>query len=291
MYTGCIYVDFSKAFETIDHKILLEKLKLYGFDTQSLALMRNYITTRTQVTTVNGNTSSSRNVECGTAQGSILGPLIYIIYVNDVLNVLDCENDIFLYADDMLIISRDKNVDQMIVALQGKMDNIFSWCQSNRLTKNQGKTKYMVISSMDVKLSCGISIGDQTIRRVKQYEYLGMIIEERLNMDKQIECIYKKANKKLCIMSRIRIVITDKTASKIYKTMIRPHLEYVDFIIDSGSKKLVSKMDRLQKRALRRIENSINSENRKSYTELEKLYGIENLQIRQQRSLLMHNIH
>ena len=103
-----------------------------------------------------------------------------------------------------------------------------------------------------------------------------MIIEERLNMDKQIECIYKKANKKLGIISRIRIFISDKTASKIYKTMIRPHLEYVDFVIDSGSKKLVNRLNRLQERALRRIEYSTRPENRKSYPELEKQYGIEN---------------
>ena len=111
-----------------------------------------------------------------------------------------------------------------------------------------------------------------------------MIIEERLNMDKQIECIYKKANKKLGIMSRIRILVSDKTVSKIYKTMIRPHLEYVDFVIDSGSKKLVNRLNRLQERALRRIEYST----RQSYPELEKQYGIENLFIRRQRSLLIH---
>ena len=89
-------------------------------------------------------------------------------------------------------------------------------------------------------------------------------------------------------MSRIRVFITDKIACKIYKTMIRPHLEYVDFIIESGSKNLIHKLDCLQERALRRIEYCPLSENRKSYPELEVYYGIENLHIQRHRSLLVY---
>ena len=98
--------------------------------------------------------------------------------------------------------------------------------------------------------------------------------------------MYKKANKKLGILSRIRMFITCKTAANIYKTMIRPLLEYVDFVIDSGSKCLISKLDRFQERALRRIEYCTQPENRKSYVELGKLYNIENLHVRRKRSLL-----
>ena len=85
MYTGCIFVDFSKAFETINHSVLLKKFKLYGFDIKSIKLMENYISTKTQVTNVNGFITQPRSVTCGTEQGPILGPLIYIMYVNDVL--------------------------------------------------------------------------------------------------------------------------------------------------------------------------------------------------------------
>ena len=157
----------------------------------------------------------------------------------------------------------------------------------NKLTINEVKTKYMIVTPGNVNPSVGITISTHSIGRVKQYEYLGMIIDERLNMDRQIECMYKKANKKLGILSRIRIFITDKTACKIYKTMVRPHLEYVDFIIESGSKIYVSKLDRLQERALRKIEYCSQPENRKTYSMLEMKYGIENLYKRRKRSLLM----
>ena len=150
MYSGCIYVDFSKAFETIDHKILLNKLKLYGFDNSSQRFLKNYVTTRTQVTTVNEFVSEQKPVKCGTAQGSILGPLIYIIYVNDVLGLLGENNNLYLYADDMLIMSSHKNIELMLCDLQNRLDKIFIWCKKNKLTINKAKTKYMIISNTNV---------------------------------------------------------------------------------------------------------------------------------------------
>ena len=291
MYSGCIYVDFSKAFETVNHVILLKKLEIYGFDVKSLKLLQNYITTRTQVTTVGERTSSPRAVKCGTAQGSILGPLIYIIYVNDVLGQIEKDVDIFLYADDMLIMTKHMNVEIMLSKLQQAMHKIYVWCLENRLTINESKTKYMIVNNTKTEPISKISIAGKHLSRVTQYEYLGMIIHEKLNMDTQIESMYKKANKKLGIFSRIRRFITTETATKLYKTMIRPHLEYVDFIVDSGNKILISKIDRLQERALRRIEFCKVAENRKSYVELELLYGIERLTLRRKRSLLSQMFH
>ena len=107
-------------------------------------------------------------------------------------------------------------------------------------------------------------------------------------MDRQIESMYKKANKKLGILSKIRMFISCDTSARIYKTMIRPHREYVDFIFEYGSKKLVSKLDRIQERALRRIECCKKSENRKEYSILKKEYKIENLSVRRARNLLRY---
>ena len=283
---GVYLIDFSKAFETINHTILLNKLKLYGFEQNSLNLMESYITKRRQVTNVNGHTSSAQSVQCGTAQGSILGPLIYILYVNDVLRSLENDNDIYLYADDMLILSSNRNVENMLLSLQSKMNRIYRWCISNKLTINEAKTKYMIVSSGNVEPINKIYIAGTELGRVSHYEYLGMIMDSKLNMDKQIESMYKKANKKLGILSRIRMFITCNTAARIYKTMIRPLIEYVEFVIDSGSKCLISKLDRFQERVLRRIEYCTQPGNRKSYTELETLYNIENLHGRRDRSLL-----
>ena len=194
-----------------------------------------------------------KNVKCGTAQGSILGPLIYIIYVNDVLVLFENDKSLYLFADDVLITASHNNVEKMLYTLQSRMDNIYEWCRKNKLTINQ-TTKYMIVNNLRVEPISIISIAGYRLGRVSQYVYLGMIIHEKLNMDVQIESMYKKANKKLGIMSRIWGFITTNTVVKIYKIMIRPHLEYVDFIIDSGSKSIISRIDRLQERALCRID-------------------------------------
>ena len=288
MYSGCIYVDFSKAFETVDHKILLKKIKLYGFGIASQKFLKNYITTRTQTTTIGEYVSEPNSVKCGTAQGSILGPLIYIIYVNDVLGLFENDNNLYLYADDMLIMANHRNVEIMMTELQKRLDIICLWCKQNKLTINEGKTKYMIVSNANVVPIRTISIDSKELGRVTQYEYLGMIIQEKLSMDAQIESMYKKANKKLGVLSRIRRFITANTSVRIYKTMIRPHLEYVDFVVESGSKIVISKFNRLQERALRRIEYCNNPENRKTYVELEKQFDVENLYLRRERNLLNH---
>ena len=137
-------------------------------------------------------------MRCGTAKGSILGPLIYIIYVNDVLGILgQNERSIYLYGDNMLILASHNNVENMMSILQRKLAKIFKWCMENKLTVNETKTKYMIVKNLRVETISNISIGNHVLDRVSQYEYLGMIMHEKLNMDVQIESMYKKANKKL----------------------------------------------------------------------------------------------
>ena len=286
VFTGCIFVDYSRAFETIDHNILLAKLKMYGLDDISLNFFRNYITNRTQSTVVNGFVSADREVVYGTAQGSVLGPLIYIIYVNDVLKVLSATNKIIMYADDMLIISRDASEARMIDDLQNNLNKVVRWCNHNKLTINREKTKYMFISNRTSMITSSIFIHDQKLSRVSQYEYLGVIIDKDLKLTPYVESMFKKANSKLGILSKIRRFITEETAVRIYKVMIRPYLEYVDFAIDSSSKEKVDRIDRLQCKALRRIEHCNIPEEREPYVVLERKYKIEKLCIRRKRSLL-----
>ena len=160
----------------------------------------------------------------------------------------------YLYADDMLIMSDHVNIETMLRNPQGKIDRIYYWCRLNKHPMNEVKTKYMVIGSGKVEPIERILINNRVLGKVTQYEYLGMIIEHKLNMDKQIELMCKKANKQLGVLSKVRMFISCNTAARIDKTMIHPHIEYVDFIIESGSKALVLKLYRLQERALRRIE-------------------------------------
>ena len=127
-YSWCVFVDFSRAFESIDHSILLEKLKLYGLDTIPLTFMENYMSCRRQITTVNGHNSKQEAVTYGTAQGSILGPLIFIMYVNDIFDSLDQDNSVFMYADDTLLISKAETIEEITAKAEktGKHVNLVS---------------------------------------------------------------------------------------------------------------------------------------------------------------------
>ena len=195
--------------------------------------MKMYMGSRKQTTIINGKCSSLEPVTYGTAQGSILGPLIFILYVNDIFNSIGKDNSAFMYADDTLLICKDET--------PTKVKMVYKWCQANKLSINIEKTKYMIVRHMKVQHEPEIQIDQTKINTVHQYEYLGMILDDRLSMNDYLDVIWKKTDAKISILSKIRRFISEKTAIRIYKCMIRPHLDYIDFAIDSGS------ADRVQK--------------------------------------------
>ena len=270
-FSGCLFIDFSRAFDSIDHTILAEKLKLYGFDNTSLKLMVNYMSCRNQTTVVNGHVSTRAPVTYGTAQGSILGPLIFILYVNDLFDYIKHDSSIYMYADDTLLVCESDNIDSVTM--------------KNKLSINFTKTKYMVIKHTKVPNEPTLIVEKNNINTVNQYEYLGVVLDDKLTMNKYLDAIWKKTNSKLGILAKIRRFISEKTAIRIYKCMIRPHLDYIDFTIDSGSADRIQKLDNLQKKAVRRIEYCLNPENRQNIETLMEKYNIESLRLRRKKNL------
>ena len=286
LYSGCIFIDFSRAFDCIDHQILMEKLELYGFDDTALKFMKMYMHSRKQSTIINGFSSPLKPLTYGTAQGSILGPLIFILYVNDIFNSVNQNDSTFMYADDTLLIFKGENPAVVTEKAQKAFQKVQKWCEANKLNINMDKTKYMLIRHMKVQHEPEFKIEQGKINTVHQYDYLGMTLDDKLSMNEYLDVIAKKANMKIGILSRIRRFISEKTATRIYKCMIRPHMDYIDFVIDSGSVSRVQKLDNLQKKAIRRIEYCTLSANRKDIDTLQGLYNIEPLKLRRKRNLL-----
>ena len=286
LYSGCIFIDFSRAFDTINHQILMEKLKLYGFDDTPLNFMQTYMHSRKQMTIVNGISSPLEPVTHGTAQGSILGPLIFLLYVNDIFNSLEENSNAFMYADDTLLVCKDQNPVKVTEKAQKAMSKIHKWCQANKLNINLDKTKYMIVRHMKVHHEPEFKLEQFNLSTVHQYEYLGMTLDDRLTMNDYLDGIWKKTNAKIGILSKVRRFISVKTATRIYKCMIRPHLDYVDYVIDSGSADRIRNLDNLQKKAIRRIEYCSLPENRKDTDSLQDLYKIEPLKLRRKRNLV-----
>ena len=134
------FIDFSKAFDTVNHFILIEKLKKYGIVNSNLAWLQNYLLNRKQCTTVNGTTSDLLNISCGVPQGSILGPILFSIYINDLSHVVT-NTSMYLYADDTVLLSSDKNILSARTKMQLDLIEIATWCWRNKLSLNIKKKK------------------------------------------------------------------------------------------------------------------------------------------------------
>ena len=286
LYQTCIFIDFSKAFDCIDHKILISKLKLYGLDRNSIAFISSYFESRHQRTCVDGIFSDISKVTYGTNQGSIIGPLIFIIYVNDIFNLLNEKNEVIMYADGTLIMCEGSTILESNSRCQTKLDSLIQWCDKNKLSVNIKKTKCMHINSFDESTDVRLYIRGKPIEIVKHFEYLGMIIDNKLQMYKHADNVYKKARQKLGMLYKIRKFITLNTALLLYKVMIRPHVEYGDFLIDSSTQKCIDRIERLQERTVRVIEYEHLPNKRKEMSKLKSSLGIEDLAVRRKRSLL-----
>ena len=153
---------------------------------------------RKQTTTINGISSPPENVTYGTAQGSILGSIIFLLYVNDIFSAID---SVFMYADDTLLISRDENPNVVTEKAQNAMMKISKWCQANKLSINLDKTKYMIVRHMKVH-EPNFEIGKTKLSTVHQYEYLGMILEDKLSRNDYLDGIWKRTNAKIGILSK-----------------------------------------------------------------------------------------
>ena len=228
---------------------------------------------------VNGYNSGQMPVTYGTAQGSILGPLIFILYVNDIFESLDQDNSVLMYTDYTLLISKAETA-----KAEQKLGKMSNWCQANKLSINYGKTKFMTIKHTKIPKEPELRSTGGKVSTVHQYEYLGMILDDKLTMNEYVDVIWKKTNSEIGILAKIRRFISKKTAICIYKCMIRPHLDYIDYVIDSGSADRIQKLNNLQKKAIRRIEYSLAPENRTNIETLQEEYNIEDLKLRRKFS-------
>ena len=226
----------------------------------------------------------------GTAQGSILGPLLFILYVNAVFNSLNVDASIYMYADDTLLICKANNVLDTTEKAQIALDRLISWCEENKLKINRKKTKYMLIKHTKVFQEPQIKMGNFKLGTVCSYEYLGVTLDDRLSMNDYLDSMWKKTNIKIKILAKKRRFITEKTAMKIYKCMIRPRMDYVDFVVESGSANRIRKLNKLKKKAVCRVEYCTVPENRKNLDVLLGKYKIESLFLRRKRNLvkIMH---
>ena len=188
-----VFMDLSKAFDTLDHKILLDKLYHYGIRGVAHDWFRDYLSNRKQYVHINGTSSGQLPISCGVPQGSILGPLLFLVYVNDLATVSEHALTI-LFADDTNLIYNGKTYNELKILIKNDLSKISHWFKANKLALNESKTKYMIFHTSYNKppFSFQIILNNIELERVENSKFLGVIIQENLMWNTHINYICNK---------------------------------------------------------------------------------------------------
>ncbi len=251
--TGMVFLDLKKAFDMVDHNILLSKLRKYGVTDHSNNWFKSYSTGRFQCVRHRGVKSNRKEVVCGVPQGSILGPLLFIIYINDLSEYLT-ECDVSLYADDTALFSSSISQIDLMMKLKMELSTISEWLKLNKLTLNVNKTKYVIFGTrnqVQAQINYKLDVNGQELERVQHMKYLGVILDSQLTFDEHVNFIHSKAVKKLGIVRKSREFLDRKTSLTLYRSSVLPHLDYCDLIYENTSKTNLNKLQLVQNSACR----------------------------------------
>lgn len=224
-----IFLDLSKAFDCLDHKILLSKLKYYGIKNKSLSLCSNYLSNRTQFVELNTDNSSEKlSIDTGVPQGSILGPFFFLLYVND-FNKCTKKFNMINYADDTTLLTTLTCENNINVAekINEELNHVFIWLCTNKLSLNVSKTKFMTFHRPQKSISSPVlKINHKEIQETDEFNLLGVTIDKTLNFRPHITKITNKISKTCGILNKLKRIIPRRILIQIYNALIAPHLNY-----------------------------------------------------------------
>ena len=247
------FIDFKKAFDTVDHQILLLKLEKLGIRGMPLQWLTSYLADRTQATYANNLLSNRLKIKCGVPQGSILGPLLFLVFINDLSSCLTSA-EASLYADDTVVYTVDVDIEVAITNLQSNLNHIGEWCNRNKLTINVGKTKAMIFGTRNKikrNRTGKLTLNGRGVDFVTSYKYLGVILDQTLSFNKHINNCIKNVAHKMYLLSKVRPYINVTTSTILYKSMILPYIDYSDIIYEATNTANLRKLQRLQNQCLR----------------------------------------
>ena len=250
-----IFFDLQKAFDTVDHKLLIWKLERAGFGENTCNLMANYLSNRKQATKYNNITSDTPTIRTGVPQGSTLGPLKFIIFFNDFPDVFEsllCT----AFADDATATARAKSTELARDKISIGLKASDRWCRENRMTVNTAKTEYMIFGTRQ-KLAkenkIQLTLGNQQLKEAETYKYLGTTLDPTLNGSQQLKKLNQQLAIKLNTFRKIRRSMSENTAIIIFNATIVPIFDYNDVFYYQLTKQQLIKLQRLQNRALRLV--------------------------------------
>ena len=267
-----IFLDLSKAFDTIDHKILLDKLKHYGFSDLSLKLLCSYLTNRKQFVSLDNTESNLLNIHTGIPQGSILGPLLFIIYINDLPQ--SCSSFVpIIYADDTTLYTKINETNAEL-SINQELEHINIWLRVNKLSLNAKKTKFMIFHKKNKKFKVpSLTINQVPLNRNESFNFLGLKINEHLTWTEHIKHISLRISRCIGQLNTLKDFLPSKILLTLYNTTILPHLNYCILIWGSQHHLIYT----LQKKCIRIISNSKYNSHSEPIYKRNKLLKIEDI--------------
>ena len=255
--SGATFLDLAKTFDNVNHTILLQKLSNYGVDDTAKAWFTSFLTNRKQVTSCNDVCSEVASVSIGIAEGSILGLLLFMIYMNDLPHILQfCH--VTLYADNTILYLASKSTADLQSKINADLRRIYKWLRANQLTLNVKKSKFLLIGSSSHLSKVGsilISADDIPLDNVDSYTYLGIVINNRFSWTDHIDCIRGKISKKLGLLRHIKSCLPLNGRIMFLNSFILPVVYYGDIIWGDhrNASLIMSELQVLQNKAARLI--------------------------------------
>ena len=255
-HTVAIFMDLSKAFDTIDHQTLLYKLNVYGIRGMALSWFKDYLHNRQQYVSFKTQDSHKQIINCGVPQGSILGPLLFIIYINDIINSSKLLNFV-IFADDTSVFYSHSNFNHLINLLNRELSRISQWFKCNKLSLNISKTNFMHFSKINSRRdNFVLTIDGLPLAEKHSTKFLGVTLDSNLSWNEHIHNVHTSAARNIGILYKMKEFVSEKSLLILYNSLVLSHINYCNVIWGNCSLTKINSLLLLQKRAVRTITNS-----------------------------------